>query len=126
MPGVFVDALIRVLPNFTRLRKTKGALGLEPLIENIVYDSLPQLDLGRLAEPRLRHIKNQKTASYPTEYRELDQKSPQVLARDSIVEGPVPGVEHDLAIRGRADDNDDGDAEQHNLGPLRRSPERPQ
>src|ERR1700751_3120607 len=126
MPGVFVDTLIRVLPNFARLRKTKGSLGLKPLIENIVYQPLPQLNLGRLVEPRLRHIKNQKAAGYPTEDRELDQESTQVLARDGIVEGPVPGVEHDLAVRGRADDNDDGDAEQHDLGPLWRGPERPQ
>jgi hypothetical protein len=52
---------------------------------------------------------------------ELDQESMQVPTLQSIVKGLIPGVEPDLTERRRRDDQDEGNAEQHNLGSLRRS-----
>ena len=116
-----MDALIRILPNFARLRKTKGTLGLEPLFENIVYEPLPQLNLGRLVQPDLCYIQDQEGAGNDTEVHELDEECMQVPTLQSIVKGLIPGVEPDLTKGRRGDDQDEGNAEQQDLGSLRRS-----
>lgn len=69
-----MDALVRVSAHFAGIDQMKGAPGLEPLVEEGAHESLAQLHFGRLVEPRLRHVQNQKAAGKTGENRELRQK----------------------------------------------------
>ena len=72
-------------------------------------------------QPGLRYIQEQEGAGNDTEDHELDEESMQVPALQSIVKGLIPGVEPDLTERRRGDDHDERNAQQQDLGSLRRS-----
>jgi hypothetical protein len=111
MAGVLVDALVRVGADLAGTDQTKGAPGFKPLVQQIAHKAFAQPDLGRLVEPGLSHVEDQKPAGNHAKGSELDEKAPEVLVRQRIVEGPVPGVEFDLAKGGGADDGHKGGAE---------------
>ncbi len=53
------------------LTEVKGAPRLEPLVEQVAHEPFAQLDLGRLVEPSLRHVQDQKPAGNNAEDHEL-------------------------------------------------------
>ncbi len=123
MPGILMDALVRVSADLSCISETKSPPRLKPLVEQVAHQSLAKLDLYRLVEPRLRHVQNQEPTGNEAENHELFEEVPQILAGERIVKGTIPCVEHDLPVRRGADNRHQGGYKKHDLVPLRRSPE---
>ena len=106
MLGVGLEALIGVGAERARIRQAERALGLEPLVQEIVHQALAQDDLGALVEPHLRHVEDQQYARDLAEDAKLRQEAGHVLVGQRIVEWAVPGIEPDLHVGRGPDDND--------------------
>ena len=70
MLGVSLQALVRIGADDARIRQAKGALRLEPFVQEIVDQALAHHDFGALIEPHLRDVKDEQ---YPRQLAEDDE-----------------------------------------------------
>ena len=66
-----VDALIWIVPDLAGEAQQIGALGCEPLVEQVVGEPLPQFDIGHLPQPGLGDDQHQQATGDDQEYEEL-------------------------------------------------------
>ena len=78
----------------------------QPVLHQIVHQSLAQLQFQRLAEPALDHIQHQQRAGDHAEYPQLVHELGEVPVRQRIVERLIPAVEADLPVGGGGDDDE--------------------
>ena len=107
MLGVGLEALVGVGAERARIRKAERALGLEPLVQEIVHQALAQDDLRALVEPHLRHVEDKQYARDLAKDPKLGEEAGHVLVGQGIVEWAVPGIEPDLHVGCGADDYDE-------------------
>ena len=88
-----------------------------------MHQAFAQDHLGRLIEPRLRHVEDKQYPGHLGEDAELLDERGHVLARQRIVEWSVPGVEADLLIGCRPYDRDERSGQRQELVALARCPE---
>ena len=112
MLRVLVDALIRIVPDLAGEAQHIGALGCEPLVEQVVGEPLPQLDVGHLPQPGLGDDQHEQATGDDQEYQELVREGRHVLLLDRVVEVALPHVEPDLPRSIGADHENDASAEE--------------
>ncbi len=81
MPGVLMNALIRIGAHLPGINQAKSAPRLQPLVEQVPHEQFAELDLRRLVEPGLRHVQDQKAAGDEAEAHELDKKLVKIFVR---------------------------------------------
>ena len=113
---VLVDALIWIVPDLAGKAQQVGALGCEPLVEQVVGEPLPQLDIGHLPQPGLGDDQHQQATGDDQEYEELVRERRHVPLLDRVVEVALPHVEPDLPRCIGADHEDDASGE--DIGPV--------
>ncbi len=106
MLSVGLEALVGVGAEGARIRKAERALGLQPLVQEIVHQALAQDDLGALIEPHLRHVEDEQYARNLAKHPKLGEEASHVLVGQGIIEWAVPGIESDLHVGCCAHDYD--------------------
>ena len=109
---VLVDALVRIDPDLAGEAQQVGALGREPLVEQVVGQPFPQPDLDHFLQPGLGHDQHEQAAGDDQEDEELGHEGRHVLLLDRVVEGALPDVEPDLPSGIGADHDDDRDRQE--------------
>ncbi len=109
-------ALIRIDAHRSRTGQPERPARQHPFLQEVVDQAFAQPDLQRFRQPTLHDVEYEQGSCDQEEYAELEEKVPQVAARQCIEEGLIPAVEANLTVGGGDEDKDDG-RDQH--------PERP-
>src|SRR5580698_536041 len=98
MPCVFVHALIRIYPHGACIGQSERPAGNQPVLNQIVNQSLAKLELQGFPEPALSDIQYEQTSADYSEDPELMQELAEVLMRQRVVERLIPVIELNLAV----------------------------
>ena len=112
MLRVLVDALVRIDADRAGEAQHVGALGREPLVEQVVGQPFAQPDLEHFLQPGLGDDQHEQAAGDHRENEELGHERRHVPLLERVVEGALPDVEADLSCGVRADHDDDRDRQQ--------------
>jgi hypothetical protein len=104
---VLLDTLVGIDPDLAGEAQHVGALGREPLVEQVVGQPLAQPNVGHLPQPGLGNDQHEQAAGDHHEDQELGREGREVLLLDRVVEGALPAVEPDLPRGVGADDEYD-------------------
>ena len=107
MQGVLRDALVGIDADLAGEAQQIGALGREPLVEQIMRQPFAQPDRDHLLQPGLGHDQHEQPTGDDQEYEKLGGEGRHVLLLDRVVKGALPRVQPDLPDRVQADDQDD-------------------
>ncbi len=122
---IFVDALIRIDAHGSRIGEPERPARQHPIVKQAEHEPLAQLELQGFDQPSLHHVEREQEPRDQEEDAELEEKVPQVAARQRIVERLVPAVEANLSVGGGRDDQHDGRQHQvRALLPTRRAEDR--
>src|SRR5216684_865842 len=103
-----MDALIRIDAHGSRIGEPERPAGQHPILEETANETFAEFDLQGLRKPPLRHIEDEENPRDQEEHAELEEKVPQVAARQRIEEWFVPAVEANLPVGSGNDDENDG------------------
>ena len=125
MLRVLLDALVGIDADLAGEAQQVGALGREPLVEQVVGQPFAQADVGHLPQPGLGDDQHEQAAGDHHEDQELGREGRDVLLLDRVVEGALPAVEPDLPRGVGADDDDDARCQETQPAAVGRGGQRP-
>ncbi len=125
MPCILVHALVGIDADVARIGEAKGADRHQPVLHQIVHETLAELEFQHLAQPALRHVQHQQRARDDAENAQLLHELGKVPVRQGIIERLIPAIETNLPEGGGRDDDEQRDCEKHEHGAGGGGPQRP-
>src|SRR5882672_11646068 len=98
MARILMHALVRIDPDGSGTGQSKSPARQHPVLDQIVNQTLAQLELEHFAQPLLRHVERQERSGDDAENSELHQELRKVAARKRIIKRLVPTVEANLSV----------------------------